>query len=348
MGTDLKTLFHHAPSEMSHSGFWAWFFECHKAATGPRAALCAAASELIADLSPANLRPREGETGCIFTEEKNGGVRYDLVLDFPRFAILIETKVWAAIDATQLKRYQAAQEGTEKPTSFIVMSLAFDDDARPSIPDRWRYFGLDEMLRWLAPTAGKHAITDEYLEYLDGEQDERERLERNAFSPCKAAYKDALSTERGQWAWMRQFAKSAGLVGWPLRGRNRDGTPWTQYWIDGKPDDLFFRLDRAKSGFYLALLQHEKGGFSQPRREALANLRVRWSEAADAAGIDMKMSRLTRGRMNMKIAQYDFAENGGPDSVGKDVSKIFETFIEKTPEYSMASRTSNLPVRDTR
>jgi len=349
MGTDLKTLFQHAPSEMSHSGFWAWFFECHKAVTGPRARLRAAARRVITCLAPSGTTFHADENCSVETEVPVDSGRLDIEIRCDAFSIVIENKVAAQISDKQLARYQeTVRAARPNPVSFVIMSLALDEDTRSTVPEGWRYVGLDKMLSWLAPTGGKHAITDEYLQYLRAKKQERKRLEDDAFSSCKATYEHALGEDWGQWAWMKRFEGTAGLVGWPLKGRNRDGSPWTQYWINGQPDHLFFRLDRARAGFYLALLQHDKSGATQARREALANLRGRWLEAADAAGIDLKMSKLTRGKMNLKIAQYDFAENGGPASVVEKVSRLFRAFIDQTPEYSMASNMKNVPVGDTR
>lgn len=335
MGTDLKTLFHHAPSEMSHSGFWAWFLESNKANTGPRAKLRARARKVIAELAPSGTTLRADENCSVMTEVPVDSGRLDIEVSCDEFSIAIENKVRALIDPTQLERYQQGKV-TRKPTSFILMSLAFDEDTRSSIPNSWRYVELDEMMRWLAPTAGQHAITDEYLQYLSAEKEARTKIEIDARSPDRARYECALGKKRGQWLWIEQLRQRANLSFAGECKTNIGGGVMTQLRVANHPQILFFRLDWARvGGFYLSFRQYAPEDNSQSRRNALESLRARWSEAAAEVGLGLKMSRLSRGTKETKVAQYAFAENGGPEAVVDGVARLYKVFTKKIPEYSM-------------
>ncbi|MFC4353465.1 PD-(D/E)XK nuclease family protein [Fodinicurvata halophila] len=335
-----ETLFNRAPSEMSHSAFWAWFFDSLNATSGKRTALAPHAKKTLNELG---LQNTEAEI-TIRTEVKSSkGSRYDITIESDNEKIIIENKVKSTPSNKQLQLY-SDHGNNNKTTSGVLFSLAFDQDVRADLS--WPYFGLDEMIIWLERAEGTHDISDEYLAFLKRERDYRYWISSAISSnDANETYK-AFEEPSGQWLWMHQLCKGIGQDSSQIvRGTNNSGAPWTQIHfadaISAPKDCLFYRLDHDRNGYYLAIRQYNSQDHTTKRDGRLEHLSSSWKEAAEEENVPLtyKSPRNRRKNQNERtVVHLSFKDNKGPKAVLQAIPGIHKKFIKKllnTGQYTV-------------
>jgi PD-(D/E)XK nuclease superfamily protein len=314
MTTLRHNLFKFATKELSHSAFWAWVLESVDQANpefkGPR--------ELGRLLLERLGVPGEPTSLVVETERslRGGAGRADIWVNVDdRHIVVIENKTSSIPGPAQLAKYQTALKGEVQDVHLCLLSTAFDEEIRSqnaALP--CEFVGAEHILSMLEQVTHDHPLIQDYFAWLSDLVQSKERLRRWAFSQNNSEVAVALSTPEGQWALLRELKES--ITGDLRRGTNTGGHPWTQLWVI-KPaqqadDTIFYRVDKAKSGYYLSVRQYQ--GTPRPnwdekevRRD---RLREHWNRAASVSKVDLVFERpWNGGKKESEVARLLFKRN---------------------------------------
>ena len=263
---------------------------------------------------------------------RNGKDRIDiLVKDSSNIEIVIENKVKAIPSGSQLDRYHATLKSEKRAQYFVIMSTAFDNDVRESVPQPWQYLGVDYLINLVKPDQDSRAILSDYASWLTDLRDARLATYRDILSGDLSKLRHALQEPEGQWELMRVLTN--GIHGRQYRGVNRGGTPWTQFrFITGGSimyDDLFLRIDSSSRGPYISVRQYQKPPkpSKSQKQERFNSLQTWWSEAMSQKGNDLvsrKPSR--RGDYESEVGVLLMTQNT-PVILQKAFPEVMKAFI---------------------
>ena len=273
-------IFFYATKELSQDAVICWLVSCASEATGSlrecglafvRTLFQAGGDETggVPVLGPDGEKtPYHGPCGVEQveppeTQYEGIDVYFQAQIDGKRVTFLIEDKTNTSVHSNQLERYLDTVRTDEKPENLIKpiyfkTGYLFGDERAEVKAARYSVFEAEDMscfLRGQQATA-ENQILSQYEHYLDGLIEER----------AAARSKWCLDVDHVQWEFMRKLREVLreasghwqGLLpdhlsdfqdedGWTWkgvgRGKNRDGSPWTQYWF---AHHLFWRLDSGQ------------------------------------------------------------------------------------------------------
>jgi len=336
MPLDIRyNLFNFAPSELSHSAFWAWVLQCLDADSiselaGPQRVASRFVNRTGGAASTLHF-PVTVQTEVSYRKRKD---RIDiLVTDSSHTKIVIENKVKAIPSRSQLERYYATLKSKEENQYFVIMSTAFDNDVKGSVPQPWKYLGIDDLIDLVKPDQDSHPLLSDYVSWLTYQRDDRMTLCRDALTDHPLKVQAALKKPEGQWELMRVLTSS--IPGHQYRGTNLDGTPWTQFRFltgdDATYDHLLLRIDSSSRGPYLSVKQYQKPPkpsrlHKQQRRDSL---RKWWSEAVSQYSNGLIAGRpSSRGVYESEIGVFGIAENA-PTMLQKELPEVLKAFTSR-------------------
>ena len=182
MSFDIRyNLFNFAPSELSHSAFWAWVLQSLDANSiselaGPQRI----ASKFVKRIGASESTLHFPVTVQTEVSYRKGKDRIDiLVTDSSNTRIVIENKVKEIPNRSQLDRYYATLKSKEENQYFVIMSTAFDNDVRGSVPQAWKYLGIDDLIDLVMPDLDSHLLLSDYVSWLTYQRDARMTLCRD-------------------------------------------------------------------------------------------------------------------------------------------------------------------------
>lgn len=330
------SLFRFAPHEMSHSAFWAWILYTLNATnleplSGPRRI----ALRLLNKVGVPTLKVPIEVTPEKPTKAKLPGERgrYDIhVKDSQGTVLVIENKVTAIPSKDQLVRFLNDLGDSGKNGHLALLSTAFDVDVRDSLPREVPYIGPEDLVEIIGPDKDSHQVVRDYALWLNDLLKQRSKLSEEALGDDPKTFQEALKTPEGQWALMESL--TVNMSGRQYRGRNLDGSPWTQFRFveeNKARDALFYRIDNLKDGAYLSVRQYQTRPFPaiRAKRQRLMRLRNLWSEAVTDSGKRLTPSTpRDRGEKESEISYFLLANNP-PRTLCQNLPVVHQTFLRK-------------------
>ena len=205
----------------------------------------------IVFVSDGQSRPYKGdcEVGRVLCEPKRQYGKIDVYfqakVDGSMVSFVIEDKTHTEMHGDQLERYlrkvadDSAEEEFIKPV-YLKTGYVFGDEREKARSKGYSVFDGENMAGFLEvdARAGVHEIVRQYGEYMA----EQVKYRRRALSEWN------LDEGFVQWEFMVHLGQVLQLRpnGWPARGGNLSGDPWTQYphWKDRGA--FYWRLDSRK------------------------------------------------------------------------------------------------------
>lgn len=258
---------------------------------------------------------------------------------------LIEDKTETSHHSGQLERYlQAVTHAATVVPIYFKTGYHFGTDTSASAAG-YTIVGLREWVEFLDAQTARNDILEDYRAYVRQLLAEREEA------------LEALMTPRGhehfgkdfvQYEFMQLLAVACSEhVGKraTYRGRSLGGDPWTQHLFaafegalpGGVSESLFYRLDRRREGWYLAVRQYAKvEGNAQARDGKLRRLKAyrdAFNQAAIEAGAASAFGRPStdnRGKNESEVAVLFFSEGGNtPSRVLELMPALHRAFVAK-------------------
>jgi hypothetical protein len=240
MDRERANFFEFADSELAHSALWAWMIQCageeSEEFKGVRELVGRFCAECgIPPLSRPNVKRAVNYVGGHIDLE---------VKDSSGTCLLIENTSRAVSEITRIGQFYSADKEKGR-LHCVLLTTAFDVDERSaSRKGAWRFVGLDELVKLLAPyKEDSHWILREYAGWLEKENAKRRVIAENAKCDDLARFTEALWKPEGQWALVAAMTRE--MSGLQYRGTSR-GRPWTQFRFvkegEGR-DTLYYRLD---------------------------------------------------------------------------------------------------------
>jgi hypothetical protein len=326
----MKTLFHFATRELTHSAFWAWILNSTDPGTRSDPSptrLGHALLERIGAASPS----RTIEVTKEYALPHAGG-RVDIHAEIDgRDVVLIENKVSALPDQSQLLRYSNRLMGPNRIHKAII-STAFDVEQRGWLRrmTEWTYLGIEDITRLVAPYRTDHPIVGEYFAWIDGVRTERSALFQMALSNEPWTHGSGTTPE-AQWKLMLEL--TSGFHGHQYRGVNIGGGAWTQFsFVEEQNglDAIFYRIDDSSQGPYLSVRQWQRTPTPSLREklERLERLRQMWAAAAESVNSPIRWKPPRgRGKKECEIAWCLLTENS-PALLVEALSPIHHRFVD--------------------
>ena len=249
-------IFRFATSELSQDAVICWLVACAGEADGP---LRECGREFVRTLV---LHGRNDHRGLCQVSDvshperqyKRIDVYFQATVDGRRVSFVIEDKTDTEMHGDQMERYaEAVRQDEEEEDDFCLIyyktGYVYGDERKQAAKAGYRVFDAEDMRRFLTnhARAGGHEILRQYREHIDGILTERDdRLAQWDGSQAFVQYefmsrlRKALLDRQEEWA-PTLFAE---VTDNPMRGANRGGVPWTQYWFC---DALGWRVDDLRS-----------------------------------------------------------------------------------------------------
>ena len=313
-------LFEFAPHELSHSAFFAWLLE-HADPNAPGPPELRGIAKRILRKAKA---PRLHGTLEVGTEHSSGSFRFDIYIrDQKNQIVVIENKVSAIASKDQVQNYKIALPGAH----LALISVAFDLD-RDALP--CPSLNVEDLLGQMRLDSGAHPLIADYVAWLDRLTQKRDKLReliRSEDYPERA-----LKEPEGQWFLMQEI--TCCLAGNLYRGSSR-GAPWTQFGFtlgpgEGETDNLFYRIDHSRKGWYFALRQFQHTPYPNidAKLKRLERLRRWWQEALGAVGSDLRAMHWTgKGKKESTVAIFDLKRNP-PRLLKAEIKAVHHEFLE--------------------
>lgn len=176
---------------------------------------------------------------------------------------LIEDKTHTSAHGGQLGRYLDTVRSDEEPEDLIKpiyfkTGYLFSDEREEVERNSYSLFQAKDMRCFLKgqQATAENQILSQYVQYLDDQVKERAEARSNwCFDYDHVQWefmgklREVLKEAFGQWQGLLpdHLSDFQDEDGWTWkgvgRGKNRDGSPWTQYWF---ANHLFWRLDSGQ------------------------------------------------------------------------------------------------------
>jgi hypothetical protein len=243
------------------------------------------------------------------------GGRVDIeAVDSQRRVVVIETKVSAAPDIAQRKRYADKYRGLgENLVGIAILSTRFNE---PWSEIGVNHIGASDLLRILGSDRYDLSIMRQYVAWLDNTIRTRHIEVESALADNPTECCRALEAPAAQWGLMCRlgFALGGPACGHLTAGQNKDGSAWTQLRFSpgGAPafDALFYRLESWKgSAAQFTLRQYQKPADDE-KRNRLGRLREMFRAAAAECTVafDTEPKHARTRAQEAKVAQVLFPD----------------------------------------
>ncbi len=246
-------IFRFATKELSQDAVICWLVACAREADGTLGECGRSFVRALVKHGP------HGDQGqCDVTDvgppqrQREGiDVYFRATIDGRRVTFVIEDKTDTEMHSDQLKRYSdSVRQDDEHEDGFCLVyyktGYVYDDERDEVKNAGYRVFDAEDMQRFLAGHAGRgeHEILRQYREHIDGILSERrEQLLRWDRSHAFVQYEFMRGLRAALLARCEEWATGLGEEIPILRGANRSGDPWTQYWFC---DALGWRIDGSQ------------------------------------------------------------------------------------------------------
>lgn len=274
---ELPNLFNYATKELSQDAFLCWALEWRNI-RGHQ--MCEFAYYLLASflkdsIYKDQINPLDIENVKLVRQYNNIDV---LVLATLRngliLPIIIEDKTDTSHHNNQLERYRQTiiEAYTDFPepiciyykTGYIFEPFTEIEKHHYIVYDKLKMLKIMQVFQ----DSEMPLLFCDYYAYLVAKQ----KYENNVISGFDRAVQygdidiltDTLCTDFAQWELMKKLTVDIEVDAHNniRRGNNPNGSPWTQYDLDNsflkEKDELFYRIDKNKEGYYLSLRQYLK------------------------------------------------------------------------------------------
>lgn len=316
-------IFSYATKELSQDAFICWLVACAAEATSPlhecglafvRTLFRAGASDESAGIpvmdpngnpiAPYNGSCEVSDVGNPCTQYNRIDVYFQARVDGQIVSFIIEDKIDGQPSKGQLKGYLDAviQDPEEKDLIkpvYFKTGYVFSDEREAVEQNNYSVFEAEDMKNFLnchQEVVRQNQILCHYAKYLNDKK--RTRVEAFANWDLNQDYvqwefmeklRDVLRGAAGEWRFSVPRALPNFQHAWRnilIRGKNRDGTPFTQYWFT---DHLFWRLDawRPLRLMYLDNAGQNYNGIQETYRDY-------FNEALDQEGLPAGNARIVR------------------------------------------------------
>lgn len=279
------------------------------------------------------------------------------------YPLIIEDKTYTSEHDNQLDRYihiiekeNANNEEYASPIGLYYKSgYIYDEEEENALNSGYKIYTGNMMLKLMGKYLDRtdSDIFHDYYNYLskvEGKITEIKQIIDNDDMEEKSM-KKVLDSYDGQWILMKKIFENTN-EGCEYNGSSY-GRPWTQYKIvknhdrNALADDIFFRVDWRKGGYYISLRQYLDYGNTQ---WCLENLK----ETDKTKLLNEKMLRLKELKkcFNSAMGRMQADNNGNILVAGKTVNKkgkeceigvffineanTFQKIIRFIPEFSEA------------
>jgi len=258
---------------------------------------------------------------------------------------VIEDKTETSHHSGQLKRYlEAVKHGQVVP---IYFKTGYHFGADIAAADaKYTVIGLAEWVRFLKAQTVRNDIFEDYRAYVGEMLEKRQAALAALMTPT--GFIEAFEQDFVQFEFMQLLASACPeFVGRHLvyGGKSMGGDAWTQYLFAqfegvlpaGIKESLFYRLDRRRDGWYLAVRQYAKvEGADEARGAKLKRLSVYrelFKRAAAKSAATESLGRAStdnRGKNESEIAVMFFSESGNtPSRVLEVLPAVHRAFVEQ-------------------
>lgn len=333
---DMPNLFTYATSELSQDAFVCWLVAWASARSHPLGHIGRAFIRLMVELSGTSVQKEasvELVAGSLRRQHHKIDVYFQAWVDGTLSSFVIEDKTHSEPHSGQLARYRAAIEDDEAELVAVYLKTGFVySDEREHVEGRG--YSILDATTLHTFLAGHEVHNDIYRDFVDYLHTELVVPQRAAFPAFLSGDLDQLQRPEVQWQYAARLRERliegvpphlrAGR--WAIGRVNRGtsmGTPWTHVVVgsypveDGLHETLFYRIDRRKNGYYVALRQWSpvKGRGPEVREAKLQRLRGYRAQtrALELESTDppVKLGRATA------------------DNVGNQESEVFVLFFDE-------------------
>lgn len=275
--------------------------------------------------------------------------------------IIIEDKTYTKTHSNQLQRYyeiilkdQEGKSAIETPLGIYYKTGFIYDNEMKEVKERgYKVIGKVEMLDLMKQYIGQadSDILKDYYQHISRLADWESQLSEIIRENKTEKTAELLRTPEGQWMLMREIFQNyeEGIL---YNGTNPNGSPWTQYRIipynsyKELPDAIFYRVDKRKEGYYIAIRQYlkidkkslEYNSLLEAKKERLERLKGCFDRTLKILGANtievLKSGEISNsGNFESEIGVFFINENNTLSKVIEIIPKFNEAFkqeVEKT------------------
>ena len=311
----IPNIFKYATTELSQDALICWLVDCAKDETACRLRECGrkfvqalikcegctvidnSIKSQAPPLDKGNYDTGEIEILCGPKKQHNHiDVCFRARVGSNQFCIVIESKKDSEMHNDQLKRYRKeVQPGEIGVYVYFKTGYVYQDEKEKAKEEKYAVFNSRDMLEFLkdAQCYDAHEILRQFEDHLRCQVEERKRALENR----------QLEFDFVQWDFMIHLRNALQIEGkkmWPGKGKNSDGSAWTQYphWDDGRRV-LFWRLDwRLNSQIPLLRLMLDTRNVDDQNQ-----LTQRWVSWSNKFKDECKESGLSAGKFRRIISR---------------------------------------------
>jgi len=274
MKSEKPNLFDYATSELSQDAVICWMLDWINYEESEMKSFALNAIDRILKLhNYNNLNTRDIRKAFIKRQYRNIDILVKIYFNNNDVLyLIIEDKMNSVVHSEQLKRYSEIVKdlANNQENSIGLIGIyyksgfIFDDEKEYVELNNYKVFDKVMMIKLMDEHKNKIAndIFNDYYRYLKLLKEREEMFDKAIDENELSKIEEILESPEGQWILASKIIKKIHNVQELYNGTNQGGTPWTQFSINKSlknnnlPDKVFYRIDKRKAGYYIALRQY--------------------------------------------------------------------------------------------